>query len=199
MPAFIDLSGGRFGKWVVQHRAAVRGKTSWVCKCDCGAERAVLARNLSNGTSRSCGCARFDKVPDKTLRNRYRSIKRRCTDPRDPAYPNYGGRGIQFLLPPYAEFVEAMLPTYTPGATIDRIDNDGPYSLDNIRWASIKEQSNNTRVNRKVTANGKTQTLAQWVEELGVPRATLYWRLHEGWTDDEIINTPVIRKPRRRA
>ena len=69
----IDLTGQRFGKLTVIKRAGTyyhprsikTGKRysnpTWLCKCDCGAERIVLGRNLTSGGTRSCGCIRKEK------------------------------------------------------------------------------------------------------------------------------------------
>jgi hypothetical protein len=53
-----DLSGQRFGRWLVLERAVNdrRGRSRWVCRCDCGTERAVPGRRLRSGESSSCGC-----------------------------------------------------------------------------------------------------------------------------------------------
>lgn len=65
---FIDLVGRRFGKWTVIERAndAVYSKgghdTKWLCQCDCGTKRAVLANSLLHGTSMSCGCWNQSKL-----------------------------------------------------------------------------------------------------------------------------------------
>jgi hypothetical protein len=59
-----DLTGKRFGNWTVIRYNGVRRKASggssgalWLCKCDCGMEKAVVSSNLIRGTSSSCGCS----------------------------------------------------------------------------------------------------------------------------------------------
>lgn len=53
----IDLTGQRFGKLVaVEPAENVGGKTTWLCRCDCGKERIVKTKFLRNGKTRSCGC-----------------------------------------------------------------------------------------------------------------------------------------------
>jgi hypothetical protein len=58
MGAFIDLTGKRFGRWVVIERRGIdkRGKPAWYCECDCGKKRLVGGMGLRDGTSKSCGC-----------------------------------------------------------------------------------------------------------------------------------------------
>lgn len=53
-----DLTGQRFGKLRVLHRApsGPRWQTRWNCVCDCGVEKTLLASNLTTGKSKSCGC-----------------------------------------------------------------------------------------------------------------------------------------------
>lgn len=52
-----DLTGRRFGRWVVIHRdGRVKKATTWLCLCDCGTTRVVRGDNLRKGRSTSCGC-----------------------------------------------------------------------------------------------------------------------------------------------
>ncbi|MCK4640622.1 MAG: hypothetical protein KAU06_04730 [Candidatus Marinimicrobia bacterium] len=60
----IDLTGKRFGKWLVLSRAlrpdSQNNGTWWKCKCDCGTIRSVRSATLRKGQSKSCGCGRTD-------------------------------------------------------------------------------------------------------------------------------------------
>ncbi|MBZ4194214.1 MAG: HNH endonuclease [Candidatus Contendobacter sp.] len=58
MAAKVDLTGQRFGRWVVLGDFGSRQKTSvkWRCRCDCGNERDIFIGNLKDGKSKSCGC-----------------------------------------------------------------------------------------------------------------------------------------------
>jgi very-short-patch-repair endonuclease len=53
---FIDLTGQKFGKLTAESYHTENGKVYWKCKCDCGNYTTVVAQNLKNGHTQSCGC-----------------------------------------------------------------------------------------------------------------------------------------------
>jgi hypothetical protein len=117
----------------------------------------------------------------------------RCHSPSNPAFPDYGGRGVvvcdewrqSFLV-----FREDM-GECPAGLTIDRKDNDGGYSKGNCRWATKKEQARNRRSSVLVTYQGVTQPLAAWEEQRGLPSWFIGQRLHKGWTIDDAFEVPA--------
>jgi hypothetical protein len=83
----------------------------------------------------------------------YIGAKSRCTNPNVKQWKNYGGRGIEFRFKDFPEFMQALgAPRPSPKHSLDRINNDGHYEPGNIRWATQKEQCNNTRRNKKKDA-----------------------------------------------
>ena len=57
MGKLIDLTGQRFGFWLVQNRTInSKGKVQWMCVCECGKKKNVTANSLRTGNSTSCGC-----------------------------------------------------------------------------------------------------------------------------------------------
>lgn len=80
------------------------------------------------------------------LRSRFRTIKQRCNNPNCLNYKYYGGRGIKCLFESSQEFVDYVinkLKADPRGLEIDRIDNNGHYEPDNIRFVTAKVNANN--------------------------------------------------------
>jgi hypothetical protein len=107
---------------------------------------------------------------------------KRCTDPKNPNWPDYGGRGITVCerwLESSAFFED--MGERTRGQTIERIDNSRGYEPGNCRWASRSEQSRNTRANVRVVFAGKAMCLAEACERSGTPYRRVLSRLRYGW------------------
>jgi len=195
-PIIVDITGRRFGRLTALGRAAASLGRSWHwrCICDCGKSVFVRQDRLCSSGTRSCGCLQRD-VAFKHGYSRsaeykvWCGAKERCTNPRSRGFKNYGGRGI-FMCPEWMSdftvFLRDMGPR-PPGMTLDRYpDNNGPYSPENCRWATAKEQNNNTRSNRALSYNGRTMTLAQWAEEMDITPQALRKRLLKSPVDQTL-------------
>jgi len=86
------------------------------------------------------------------------------------------GYEVDEALRKFGSFLTVAGPKPSPEHTIDRIDNEGGYTVDNIRWADKKTQNNNRSNNIMLTYQGETHTLAEWAEKRGLTYQTLYRR-----------------------
>lgn len=123
------------------------------------------------------------------------AMRQRCGNPKHPAYPRYAGRGIAVCgrwLESFGNFL-ADMGVRPDGTSLDRIDNDGPYSPENCRWATRVEQSRNTRTNRVIAFRGVRKTLKEWAVKQGINRVTLSRRLDAEWSIEDAILLPVER------
>lgn len=127
---------------------------------------------------------------------------RRCTDSRDKAFRNYGGRGIKVCERWTARgygfdlFLADVGMRPSPELSLDRINNDGDYEPGNVRWATKSTQNRNTRHTRLITWNGRTASLAEWSEITGLPALRIGSRLHRGWSIEKTLSTPADKKTR---
>ncbi len=192
-----DPVGMTFGRLLVLERLPnVKHQTRYLCRCECGTETEVAGPNLKSGNSTSCGCAHARHGMARTkVYSAWRQMRQRCENQNDPAFPNYGGRGIKVCArwQSFDDFYDDMGPR-PAGHTIDRIDNNGPYSPENCRWASWKEQQTNKRSNRALTAFGQTKTLQEWADQYQLPISTLRNRIDRGgWPVETALTAPFSK------
>lgn len=169
------------------------------CRCDCGEITFATRTALKSGHKRSCGCLmrervgnmrRIDGRSSDNLYHLYYNIRNRCTNPNDPNYKYYGGRGIALCKEwrDWESFKDwATLKGYEKGLTLDRIDVNGNYEPSNCRWITQAEQMRNTRKTRYLTYQGETKPLIEWCEILGISFNTASARFTRGWTKPEEI------------
>lgn len=197
-------SGSKFGRWTT---TGIEFKQNGVyvvpCVCECGTTRLVNKRNLVKGRSVSCGCFQQDTAKachtthnmsrkgdnHSRVYNIWALMKARCLNPNNPNAKNYLERGItvceRWLS--FENFLEDMGEPPTDKHTLERVDNEQGYCLENCKWATRLEQGNNRRTNILVTYQGRTKNLKQWAVELGISYAFIKRKYHEGVRAPELF------------
>lgn len=187
-----DRTGEKYGKLTAIEFIGLdnNSKALWRCKCECGNEKVVVGTHLTDGSTKSCGCLSVENFNEFNKKNNpahkyknmnlkfnsgsrlykiFMDMKKRCLNPNEKNYHNYGERGISVCDEwtdknnGYLNFYNwAMNNGYDENLTLDRIDVNGNYTPENCRWATWKEQSNNKRNNKKINIKDKQLTISEF-------------------------------------
>jgi hypothetical protein len=210
-----------FGSWVVLSpeflpREQFKGYTYLRCKCEgCGEDFNVNWLNLRKGKTEACtACANkrireeklletWGRLPDETdkvLYERWDAIMRRCYDPKNKQYSNYGGRGIKthpdfhnFLT--FVDYCRDLMERdgipfpLTKKYSIDRIFNDEGYAPENIQFTTQSRQTRNTRRTAYVMVDDEPMPARDFTElycKRARPQTVTRWA-KEGVSMEEIL------------
>lgn len=180
------------------------GHSLWLMQCTrCDARTRIVkpANDVGTGHGKACQLSTSSRITKHGIEafrqyKRWRGMMDRCYNEENITYDNYGGRGIivcarwhDFVS--YFHDIENLLPPRPAGHpheySIDRIDNDGDYSIRNVRWATRREQARNRRNN--VKWNGVT--VAEAAERMGFADSTIRMRLQLGWERERAFTAPL--------
>ncbi len=194
--------GDRFSRLTILelHSGSHTRGTKATCRCECGTVKTIWLSHVTRGRIRSCGCLLRETSKlnaEATHRQRgfvcqqgqsstrayssWKGMLRRCNDPQNPHFHNYGGRGIG-VCERWLKFENFLIDMgeRPVGLTLERVNNVKGYSPENCKWATRREQQNNRRTNRVLVLNGRAQTITQWANELGVSVSVLQYRYRAG-------------------
>ena len=181
MIARVDLVHNRFSKLLVLGRATNVGKkTAWSCLCDCGNISIVTTNNLVAEKTKSCGCRKKEASAAKGKANARHNMTNsptwvswsamvyRCTNKNGKQYSTYKGMLCDDWIN-FEKFYKDM-GERPLNYSIDRINVEKGYSLDNCRWASSKTQQNNKTNTRYLNIDGNKVALMIFANKLGIKK-----------------------------
>lgn len=211
----IDIVGQKFGRLTVlkqSHKKQQIKKNGnlgnfiyyYICKCDCGNTCIVEKFHLKYGHTQSCGCLKKEKIKKVNLKHGleksrlyhiWQGIKKRCLNPKEHNYSQYGAIGIK-ICDEWKEnsknFIDwALANGYQDSLTIDRIDVNGNYEPSNCRWVNMKTQCRNRRNSIKISYQNEELLLIEWCEKLNLKYKKVYLRLKRyNWSIEKALSTP---------
>lgn len=181
----------------------------WRCQCRCGTifdcrqdtilQHPHFACRKCNSVDAIAKCSTQKGLAKTREYTVWREMLRRCRNPHSKSYHLYGGRGI-IVVPrwdSFENFLADMGLRPHPRLTLERLDNDGPYSPENCVWASWKVQRRNSRQNRLITLNGETKCMVEWAELSGLSPQLVKQRISiYGWSPERALSQPPQRRGR---
>ena len=203
----VDITGLRVGYLtaIAFHASTPKG-VMWVVRCDCGREVLMepseLKKQSKKGIQASCGCKRRETIGRRNTKHGqsahplyavWRSMLDRCSLPTHHAWRNYGGRGITVCerWKSFPDFFADVSPTYAPGLTLDRENNEGNYEPSNCRWATRAQQTSNMRSNVWINTPKGRMTVSQAARAFGLGHTTILYRIGAGWPEDQLVTPPA--------
>lgn len=209
MPAFKDLTGQVFGRLkVVSRDFTKKPRSYWNCICRCGNSTVTKSNALMTGNTKSCGCLIREITKSVNTKHGYKNtrtystwqgMKNRCLNTKADDFHHYGGRGITVCESWAEDFTNFLtdMGERPEGRTLDRVDNSKGYYKENCKWATNAEQHKNKRTTHLLTYQGKTQSLKNWADEIGISQGTLGLRILKcKWTIEKALTEPIRRSNR---
>jgi hypothetical protein len=181
--------GAKFGRLTIASQPyklnTKRHDIFYDCDCDCGITKRIRYQYLSNSDAISCGCRMRETQIENGAKNMLKhgfkrrkskhplyqtwyGINKRCYNQKIHSFKRYGGRGIivceEWRHNPEVFIQWGIDNGWKAGLEIDRKDNDGPYSPQNCRFVTKKQNCRNQRSNRLITIDNETKTMVEWCE-----------------------------------
>lgn len=201
------LTGLSFGKLVVIRQAPTHKTpggtkiTQWECVCVCGKIVIVGSQKLRKGHTKSCGCWTNNFISEANTKHgmkgsgtytSWSAMVQRCTNPNNPNWKHYGGRGItvcdEWLN--FEIFYEDM-GERPVGLKLDRKDNEKGYYKENCQWATQTEQVRNRRNRKEFTVHGFTGSVSELGLKFGIDSSVIKSRLSRDWDVEKAFITPL--------
>lgn len=208
-----NIIGLKFCRLTIQEEVERKiGGRQIIALCDCGVVKQYYLGALTGKRTMSCGCLNLEAKKSRVIHSNavgkklsgaytsWAAMKQRCLDENSIAYQFYGARGI-LVCDSWMSFEGflADMGSRPPKHSIDRIDPNGNYEPSNCKWATMKEQANNTRQNRVLEHDGKCLTVSQWSDATGIEESLIRKRIDNlHWTVARALTTTADARFRSR-
>lgn len=216
MKSIPEISEGQtYGRLTAVRRTKTRTAGNrgafWLFKCECGTEKEIRATSVKSGNTKSCGCFHIDTARNLGYANAthglsttpeyrvWKAMVDRCHNPDNRHFKNYGARGITVCerWRSFDHFFKDMGQRPSPKLTLERDDNNGPYSPENCRWATRKEQINNRRNTRIIDTPWGPMSVSEAAARVGLSINLFGARVVKGWSTEDLFNPDFARKLNR--
>ncbi len=204
------------GSWNILAYAGKTGPHSFAwAKCVCGEVRKVRWDAIRRSKNPSCGClnknsrttiefhgaSKTKEYSSWQAMLKRASVVHSCGDDKI-SQVRYRDRGIA-VCDEWVKSFSAFLAHIGPmpvgcQMTLDRVDNDKGYEPGNVRWATRKQQAQNSSWNRNITVGDKTMCLQEWARATGINRPTISQRLRAGWDEIRAVTQPTRENKRHK-
>lgn len=193
----LAMVGHTFGRLTITKVYAGAQGTLADANCTCGSTKTTPLYMLVSGNTKSCGCIHLEGLLERNVKHGmthtkiydvWASMLGRCSRPSSPAYKRYGGRGIT-VCDRWHDFEAfyADMGAAPPGMSLDRINNDGPYSPENCRWADDYTQSMNRGDRTAHTIGRFSWSVPGWDRFLGLTKGSVRRVLRKGLTVEDAV------------
>jgi hypothetical protein len=199
-------SGDRYGRLILTGKSYTINRFLYVeYICECGNIRWTTFYKIRDLHTKSCGCLKLKLLKERNTTHGmwkhplcysvWHGIKNRCYNQNEPAFKDYGARGIKVCdewINDFKSFYDwSMLNGWEKGLEIDRINNNGHYEPSNCRYTTRVVNSKNKRTNIYVEAFGENKCLSDWVRDsrCSVTAQTIKSRINSfNWTPERAIS-----------
>lgn len=210
MPNRLNLQNQKFGRITVLKYI---DKSYWLCICNCGKTFKTKGTLIKNNHTRSCGCLQKEIAKKSCIKrctthnktyskiyNTWKGMLQRCYNKKDPAYKNYGGRGIKVCKKwhKFKNFLNDM-GSRPNNKCLERKHNNKNYDKNNCIWVSMKKQCRNKRNNHIIIYKNKKLTITEWAEKSKINKSVILKRLKNGWSIKKTLTTKVRKYIRRKT